>query len=176
MLPGDHVTDDAGTGFVHTAPSHGADDYNVGLQYNLPMTHNVLEDGSPSARSAVLWRGDHLRPQGQGEGRQQARHRQAGRGRRAAGARAAEALLPALVALQGSADLPQHAAMVRRHRQGTGRRHGRARVSTIRERALNSIDKLVQWTPTTGRNRLHSDDREPSRTGCCRASAPGACR
>jgi isoleucyl-tRNA synthetase len=29
MLAGDHVTDDAGTGFVHTAPSHGADDYNV---------------------------------------------------------------------------------------------------------------------------------------------------
>ena len=29
LLDGDHVTDDAGTGFVHTAPSHGADDYNV---------------------------------------------------------------------------------------------------------------------------------------------------
>jgi isoleucyl-tRNA synthetase len=29
MLDGDHVTDDAGTGFVHTAPSHGADDYNI---------------------------------------------------------------------------------------------------------------------------------------------------
>ncbi|MEM8615712.1 MAG: isoleucine--tRNA ligase [Pseudomonadota bacterium] len=29
MLPGDHVTDDAGTGFVHTAPAHGEDDYNV---------------------------------------------------------------------------------------------------------------------------------------------------
>ena len=27
MLPGDHVTDDAGTGFVHTAPAHGEDDY-----------------------------------------------------------------------------------------------------------------------------------------------------
>ena len=27
LLPGDHVTDDAGTGFVHTAPGHGADDY-----------------------------------------------------------------------------------------------------------------------------------------------------
>jgi isoleucyl-tRNA synthetase len=27
MLDGDHVTDDAGTGFVHTAPGHGADDY-----------------------------------------------------------------------------------------------------------------------------------------------------
>ena len=29
MLNGDHVTDDAGTGFVHTAPGHGADDYEV---------------------------------------------------------------------------------------------------------------------------------------------------
>jgi isoleucyl-tRNA synthetase len=29
LLPGDHVTDDAGTGFVHTAPSHGADDFEV---------------------------------------------------------------------------------------------------------------------------------------------------
>jgi isoleucyl-tRNA synthetase len=29
LIPGGHVTDDAGTGFVHTAPSHGADDYNI---------------------------------------------------------------------------------------------------------------------------------------------------
>ena len=29
MLAGDHVTDDAGTGFVHTAPAHGEDDFNV---------------------------------------------------------------------------------------------------------------------------------------------------
>jgi isoleucyl-tRNA synthetase len=32
MLAGDHVTDDAGTGFVHTAPGHGADDYEVWLK------------------------------------------------------------------------------------------------------------------------------------------------
>ena len=31
LLAGDHVTDDAGTGFVHTAPGHGADDYMVWL-------------------------------------------------------------------------------------------------------------------------------------------------
>ena len=31
MLAGDHVTDDAGTGFVHTAPGHGQDDYQVWL-------------------------------------------------------------------------------------------------------------------------------------------------
>ncbi len=29
LLAGDHVTDDAGTGFVHTAPGHGAEDYAV---------------------------------------------------------------------------------------------------------------------------------------------------
>ncbi len=31
MLAGEHVTDDAGTGFVHTAPAHGEDDYTVWL-------------------------------------------------------------------------------------------------------------------------------------------------
>ena len=33
LLSGDHVTDDAGTGFVHTAPGHGADDYAVWLAH-----------------------------------------------------------------------------------------------------------------------------------------------
>jgi isoleucyl-tRNA synthetase len=32
LLAGDHVTDDAGTGFVHTAPGHGADDYLIWLK------------------------------------------------------------------------------------------------------------------------------------------------
>src|SRR5262249_36147178 len=29
LLPGDHVTDEAGTGFVHTAPGHGREDFDV---------------------------------------------------------------------------------------------------------------------------------------------------
>ncbi len=29
LLDGEHVTEDAGTGFVHTAPSHGADDFDI---------------------------------------------------------------------------------------------------------------------------------------------------
>ncbi|BAQ16416.1 isoleucyl-tRNA synthetase [Methyloceanibacter caenitepidi] len=32
LLAGDHVTEDAGTGFVHTAPGHGADDYNIWVE------------------------------------------------------------------------------------------------------------------------------------------------
>ncbi len=29
LLDGDHVTDDTGTGFVHTAPGHGRDDFDI---------------------------------------------------------------------------------------------------------------------------------------------------
>ena len=35
IILGDHVTNDAGTGCVHTAPGHGLDDYIVGTKYNL---------------------------------------------------------------------------------------------------------------------------------------------
>ena len=31
LLPGDHVTDEAGTGFVHTAPGHGREDFDLWL-------------------------------------------------------------------------------------------------------------------------------------------------
>lgn len=37
LILGDHVSLDAGTGAVHTAPGHGLDDYQVGLKYGLPV-------------------------------------------------------------------------------------------------------------------------------------------
>lgn len=43
---GEHVTLDAGTGAVHTAPGHGPDDYQVGLAYGLPLDNPVGSDGS----------------------------------------------------------------------------------------------------------------------------------
>ncbi len=46
MLPGDHVTVEAGTGFVHTAPGHGDDDYQVGhVKFGLPVPYTVNESG-----------------------------------------------------------------------------------------------------------------------------------
>ncbi len=33
LLAGDHVTDDTGTGFVHTAPGHGADDFEIWVKH-----------------------------------------------------------------------------------------------------------------------------------------------
>ncbi len=37
IILGEHVTTDAGTGAVHTAPAHGQEDFIVGLKYNLPV-------------------------------------------------------------------------------------------------------------------------------------------
>ncbi len=45
VILGDHVTTDAGTGAVHTAPGHGADDFVVGQRYGLPLTNPVGDDG-----------------------------------------------------------------------------------------------------------------------------------
>jgi isoleucyl-tRNA synthetase len=48
----DYVTMDQGTGVVHTAPAHGADDFNTGVKYKLELTCNVdaagrLRNGLP---------------------------------------------------------------------------------------------------------------------------------
>jgi len=43
IMLGDHVTLEAGTGCVHTAPGHGQDDYIVGLRYGLEI-YNPVDD------------------------------------------------------------------------------------------------------------------------------------
>jgi len=45
MILGDHVTLEAGTGCVHTAPGHGHEDYLVGLKYNLDIFSPVDGNG-----------------------------------------------------------------------------------------------------------------------------------
>src|SRR6202046_4725620 len=45
VILGDHVTLDAGTGAVHTAPGHGLDDYVVGRRYGLAVENPVGGDG-----------------------------------------------------------------------------------------------------------------------------------
>ncbi len=45
VVLGDHVTLEAGTGAVHTAPGHGMDDYLVGLKYDLPVVAPVDHKG-----------------------------------------------------------------------------------------------------------------------------------
>ena len=45
VILGDHVTTDAGTGAVHTAPGHGQDDYIVGTRYELEIDNPVGSNG-----------------------------------------------------------------------------------------------------------------------------------
>lgn len=45
IIVGEHVTADAGTGCVHTAPGHGQDDYVVGQRYGLAVENPVGDDG-----------------------------------------------------------------------------------------------------------------------------------
>jgi isoleucyl-tRNA synthetase len=45
MLPADYVTTDQGTGIVHIAPGHGAEDYVLGIAHGVPVPETVAADG-----------------------------------------------------------------------------------------------------------------------------------
>ena len=155
MLPGDHVTADAGTGFVHTAPSHGDDDYQMGLKFGLPMTYNVEPDGSYRADLPVFGGQHIILPDGK-EGPANVSNIKALAGQ---GALFAKAKLKHSYPHSWRSKAPViyrntpqwFVAIDKPLADGMGQ-HG----DTIRTRALNSINELVTWTPTTGRNRLHS--------------------
>jgi isoleucyl-tRNA synthetase len=60
VILGTHVTLEAGTGCVHTAPAHGMDDFNVGLKYKLPADSPVKPDGKynkdfPEMEGIKIW-------------------------------------------------------------------------------------------------------------------------
>lgn len=59
VLLGDHVTTDAGTGAVHTAPDHGVDDFNVGKKYGLG-TLNYVDDSGVYRDIVPLFAGEHV--------------------------------------------------------------------------------------------------------------------
>ena len=157
MIDGDHVTDDAGTGFVHTAPSHGADDYECFVKRNWldRMTHNVGEE-SEFLSHVPFFAGlrilDHKGKEGKANNAVIAKLVEAGgiiaRGRVTHSyPHSWRSKAPIIFR-----NTPQWFASVDRE-VGDGQDE---MGKTIRERALNSIDQLVKWWPQTGRNRLYS--------------------
>ena len=54
IICGKHVTLEAGTGLVHTAPAHGLDDYFVGQKYDLPNESPVKGDGKFLAETPIV--------------------------------------------------------------------------------------------------------------------------
>lgn len=59
IILGDHVTLEAGTGAVHTAPGHGLEDYVVGMRYHLPVDNPVGGDGR-FLPETPLFAGEHV--------------------------------------------------------------------------------------------------------------------
>ena len=155
MLPGDHVTDDAGTGFVHTAPSHGDDDYQLGLKHGLPMTYNVEPDGS-YRKDLPLFGGEAIiLPDGKdGPANVSVIKNLAWAGKLFAKGKIKHSYPHSW---RSKAPLiyrntPQWFVAIDQSLDDGMSTFG----DTIRKRALNSINQLVEWTPVSGRNRLHS--------------------
>ncbi len=152
------VTDTEGTGFVHCAPSHGMEEFELYRDLGMleqVITYNVMDDGSFRA-DLPLFGGKYILSRKGGEGD------------------ANKAVIDKLVEVGGLLargkikhsyphswrskapiiyrNTPQWFASVdRKLDDGMGEMG-----DTIRERALRSIDELVKWTPQTGRNRLYS--------------------
>ncbi|MCA0922379.1 isoleucine--tRNA ligase [Pseudooceanicola nanhaiensis] len=156
MIDGDHVTDDAGTGFVHTAPSHGADDYECFVKRNWidRMTHNVGEESEflphvPFFAGLQVF--DHKGKEGKANTAVIAKLVEAGgiiaRGRvKHSYPHSWRSKAPVIFR-----NTPQWFASIDRDVNDGQDQNGK----TIRQRALTCIDQ-VKWTPQSGRNRLYS--------------------
>ncbi|UWQ78504.1 isoleucine--tRNA ligase [Leisingera sp. S132] len=152
------VTDTEGTGFVHCAPSHGMEEFelyrDLGMLEQM-ITYNVMDDGGFRA-DLPFFGGTYILNRKGGEGD------------------ANKKIIDKLVEVGGLLargkikhsyphswrskapiiyrNTPQWFASVDRKMDDGMDEMG----DTIRERALRSIDELVKWWPQTGRNRLHS--------------------
>ena len=151
------VTDTEGTGFVHCAPSHGMDEYELYRDLNMlqqVITYNVMDDGGLRA-DLPFFGGTYILNRKGGEGD------------------ANKTIIDKLVEVGGLLargkikhsyphswrskapiiyrNTPQWFAAVDKAVGDGQDTHG----LTIRERALTEIDN-VKWTPQSGRNRLHA--------------------
>ena len=154
----DFVTDTEGTGFVHCAPSHGMEEYELYRDLGMleqVITYNVMNDGSFRA-DLPFFGGKYILNRKGGEGD------------------ANKTVIEKLIEVGGLLargkikhsyphswrskapiiyrNTPQWFAAIDRVVGDDQDTYGK----TIRERALASIDQLVEWTPKTGRNRLYS--------------------
>ena len=137
---GDYVTLDAGTGAVHTAPGHGADDFQTGMRYGLEIYAPIGPAGH-FLDTVELFGGLRVfdaNPEGR---------RSAQGARPAVAPRVVLASVPALLALPQPGDLPRDVAVVhldgRRLPVELGRRQDAARGRARSDRSQGDVDSVV---------------------------------
>ena len=135
VILGDHVTTEAGTGAVHTAPGHGHDDFAVGIKYDLPLDCPVGGDGKYLSTTSLL-AGEHINP---------------------ANSHVVE-LLAEAGALIKQEDVEHSYPHCWRHKtpvifRATPQWFIGMELGGLRSRALESIES-VQWTPAWGEERI----------------------
>ena len=59
LYPSNHVTDETGSGFVHIAPNHGVEDFEVGLKFGLDNSETV-DDGGIYSDNVPFFKGIHV--------------------------------------------------------------------------------------------------------------------
>jgi isoleucyl-tRNA synthetase len=158
----DFVTDEEGTGFVHCAPSHGMEEFELYRDLGMleqVITYNVMDDGSFRADLPFFGGKRILREkpkkgdwEGDANGAVIAKLTEVGgllaRGKiKHSYPHSWRSKAPVIYR-----NTPQWFAAIDRAVGDGQDSYGK----TIRERALTSIDELVTWTPKTGRNRLYS--------------------
>ena len=136
LLPGDHVTDEDGTGLVHTAPGHGAEDFVVGQAFGLEVPRTVADNGVFYAHVPLF-----------------------------AGVHVFKADAPVADALAGAGNLLSRATLVHSYPHSwrskapliyrtTPQWFISMDTNNLREKALAAIDR-TSFYPPAGRNRLH---------------------
>ena len=157
MLAG-YVSVEDGTGLVHTAPGHGAEDYQTGRAYQLPTLSPVDASGR-FTDEAPEWLTRQAGLRGQPGDRRPAE----GIGPPVPRA-AVRAQLPALLAVQEAGDLPGDRAVVHRRR------------SQRPARPDAQGDRRGPLAARTGARRGSRRWSRSAPTGASAASGPGACR
>ena len=140
VVTGEHVTLEAGTGLVHTAPGHGPDDYEVGLRYDLDPYNPVKADGRYDETVGPLLAGQFVFD--------------------------ANETVPKLLAEKGALlNKPGEFVTTSYPHSWRSKKPVIFRATpqwfismdhdSLRARALKQIDEKVEWVPKWGRDRIH---------------------
>ena len=148
VLPGDFVTDETGTGFVHIAPGHGQDDFELGMQHGVEVPFTVDEAGVYYDHVPLFAGLEVLRTTG----------KKAGKDGPANGAVIGELFeagkLLARGRLEHSYPHSWRSKMPLIFRN-TPQWFISMETNDLRAKALKAIDD-VRWVPAPGRNRIHA--------------------